>query len=191
MVNKMPENQTAVPIIADFATGKNIPWVGPEENRQAVEKFLINDRGYDKSDIEIDAPLSFVVKNEACQSRIDLIVSVGKIRVMAVKCVAGSLGSWEREALAGARLVDTYQIPFTLVSDGKAAILLDTITGKIAGKELAAVPTKTDAAQYLKGHVPVALPDRRLEKERLIFRTYDVMNVNVVRKNLDNAISIT
>ncbi len=177
----MSENGKTIPSIVDFATGKRIPLVGPEENRQAVEKFLVNDRGYDKSDIEIDTLLSFVVKNKPYQSRIDLIVNVSQIRFMLIKCVAGSLGSWEREALAAARLADTYQIPFTMVSDGKAATVLDTITGKTIGKGLADVPTKTFAVQYLKNFTPVTFPAERLEKERLIFRTYDAMNVNIIR----------
>jgi hypothetical protein len=179
--NEMPENGKPAPFITDFATGIKIPLVGPEENRQAVEKFLVNDRGYEKNDMEIDVPLSFVVKNEPCQSRIDLIVTVGDTRFMLIKCVAGSLGSWEREALSAARLADIYQIPFTLVADGKTATVLDTVTGKTLGKTIAEVPSKDFARQYLTDFTPKPFPAERLEKERLIFRTYDTMNVNTIR----------
>ena len=179
----MPEKDKTIPLIVDFATGKKIPLTGAEENRQAVEKYLVNDKGYDKRDIEIDAVFAFVVKNEPYQSRIDLIVNVNQTRFMLIKCVAGSLGSWEREALAAARLADTYQIPFTLVSDGKNVTVLDTITGKLIGKNPADVPSKNIARQYLKGFTPTPFPAQRLEKERLIFRTYDTMNVNTIRND--------
>ncbi|MFO7964478.1 MAG: type I restriction enzyme HsdR N-terminal domain-containing protein [Desulfobacterales bacterium] len=176
----MSENKD-ITFIRDFATGKEIPLIGSEENRQAVEKMLINDKGYDSSDIDIDVEIAFNVKNMPYKSKVDLIVTVDKTRFMLVKCVAGSIGSWEREALAAARIIAPYPIPFTLVSDGNDATVINTITGKVIGNTAVDIPTKNGALQYLANFTPNPLPDERFEKERLIFRTYDTMNVNVLR----------
>lgn len=165
--------------VVDFVTGREFPDVGAEANRQAVEKLLVQEKGYLKTDIEVDVDLVFTITGEPYRSQIDLVVSVEGHRVMAVKCAAGSLGSREREILAAARLLDSYQIPLSIVTDGIDAIVLDTVTGKKIGEGMDAVPSREEA-----GALPRAapFPEKKREREQLVFRTYDLENVNVQRK---------
>ena len=170
-------------MITDFATGKQIPNVGAEENRQMVETVLVIDKGYAKADIEIDVDLEIMVAGEPYRSQIDLIVSFdgGASRFMAIKCAAASLGSREREILAAARLAGDAQIPLSVVSDGKTAIVLDTVSGRKLGEGLEAIPTRDQARDQLKNLDWQPFPEAKREREGLIFRTYDSMNVNVGR----------
>ncbi len=168
-----------VDITYDVVTGKETPLIGAEENRQTVERFLIEQKGFAKQDIEVDAPLELLIAGEVYRSKIDLIVRVNGRRLMAIKCAAGSLGSREREILAAARLTDTYQIPFSMVSDGKTAIVLDTVSGQTIGEGLDAVFSKQDASEKLKTLEFLPFPEKRLDREKIIFRSYDSMNVNV------------
>lgn len=177
MFGKMKKADT----IIDFVTGKEVPDIGSEANRQAVERFLVDNKGYKKADIEVDADIEFVVAREPYKSVIDLVVSVDGIRFMAVKCPAGSLGSREREILAASRLIDRYQIPFSVVSDGGTAIVLDTVSGKKIGEGINAIPSKDEAKEILKSLKFIPVQENRIEKEKLIFRSYDSMNVNVKR----------
>jgi hypothetical protein len=179
----MEKNMGEIQTVIDFVTGRELPLVGSEENRQAVEKFLVEQKGFSKSDIEVGVRMAFEVNQEYWQSTVDLMVSVENRRLMAIKCAAGSLGSREREILAAARIVDAYQIPCSVVSDGKTAILLDTLTGKKTGEGLDRIWSKEQAFLFSKTFKPVGLTGERLQKERLIFRTYDVMNVNVIRSD--------
>ena len=100
---------------------------------------------------------------------------------MVAKCAAGSLGSCEREIVAAARLLDDYPIPFAVVSDGKSAIILDTVSGKKVGEGLNALPSRETAIRKLQTFNRTAFPKERLEREKLIFRTYDCANINVQR----------
>ncbi|HAO21277.1 MAG: hypothetical protein BWK80_05395 [Desulfobacteraceae bacterium IS3] len=168
-----------VDMIYDFITGKETPLIGAEENRQRVERFLVEQKGFAKQDIEVDAPLEITLSGEVYRSRIDLIVRANDRRLMAIKCAAGSLGSREREILAAARLTDTYQIPFSMVSDGKTAIVLDTVSGQTIGEGLDAVFSKQDASEKLKTLEFLPFPENKLHREKIIFRSYDSMNVNV------------
>ena len=169
--------------ITDFVTGKDVPNIGAEENRQAVERFLVEQKGYLKEDLQIDADIEISVAGELYRSQLDLVVSTdgGRTRFMAIRCAAGSLGSREREIVAAARLLDNYQIPLSVVSDGKTAIVLDTVTGQKTAEGLDAIPSKKRAIRKLKSLDLQPLPKNRLEKEKLIFRTYDSENVNVQR----------
>ena len=180
----MPETLKPYSTIADFVTGRQIPNIGAEENRQAVEHFLVEEKGYLKEDIAIDVDIAMTVAGEVYQSQIDLVISLdeGCVRFMVFKCAAGSLGSREREIVAAARLLDANrQIPYAVVSDGKSAIVLDTISGKKVGEGMAAIPSKEQALESLKTIDLISFPEERLERERLIFRTYDSQNVNVQR----------
>jgi hypothetical protein len=172
-------------MITDYVTGKSIPNVGAEENRQLVERFLIAEKGYSKADIAVDVDIEITVAGEIYRSQIDLVVSAddehGSSRLMAIKCAAASLGSREREILAAARLLAENQIPFSVVSDGKTAIVLDTVTGKKLGEGLNAIPSKAQAQEKLKEIKPLPFPKEKREREKLIFRSFDSMNVNVGR----------
>lgn len=169
--------------LTDVVTGKEIPNIGAEENRQAVERFLLEKKGYLKNDIEVDVAITMIVAGESYRSSVDLVVSAdgGKTRFMAIKCAAGSLGSREREIVAAARLLDNYQIPFSVVSDGKTAIVLDTVAGKKVGDGLDSIISKKEAFEKLQSLELQPFPKDRLKRERLIFRTYDIENVNVQR----------
>lgn len=178
----MTDNGKTANTITDFITGNIIPDIGAEANRQAVERFLVNTKGYLKKDIQVDVDIKFVVADESYSSMVDLVICVDNTRFMVIKCAAGSLGSRERETIAAARLLGQYQIPCSVVSDGKTAIVLDTATGKKIGEGLDAIPSKDQAREKLSSFNLVPLPDTRFEKEKLIFRSYDIMNVNVKRK---------
>jgi hypothetical protein len=180
----MAESSKPYTMIMDFVTGREVPNVGAEENRQAVERILVEEKGYLKEDIEVDADIAITVTGEPYNSQVDLVVSAdgGKTRFMVIKCAAGSLGSREREIVAAARLLDEYQIPCAVVSDGKTAIVLDTVTGKTIGNGLDAIPSEQEAITKLKSYTPLAFSEERREREKLIFRTYDIENVNVQRK---------
>ena len=178
----MTQKQKPISMVVDFVTGEQVPEMGAEANRQAVERILVDRLGYEKKDIAVDVDIELNIGGDPYRSQIDLVVSVGGIRFMVVKCAAGSLGSREREILAAARLLDTFQIPLALVSDGKTAILLDTVSAKKLGEGLHTIPTKEQARDIIQSaNLQPLAPDRR-EREKLIFRSYDSMNVNVRRK---------
>ena len=179
----MAEDSKPYTLITDFVTGREVPNVGAEENRQAVERFLVAGKGYLKEDIEVDVDIAINVGGEPYNSQVDLVINAdgGKTRFMVIKCAAGSLGSREREIVAAARLLDESPIPCAVVSDGKTATVLDTVTGKKIGDGLGAIPTKQEAITKLESYTPLAFPEERREREKLIFRTYDMQNVNVQR----------
>lgn len=173
-------------IIVDFITSEKVPDIGAEANRQAFEQILVKLKGFEKVDVEVDVPLHLTVAGKPYNSRIDLVVSAGGRRIMAVKCAAGSLGSREREIVAAARLLESYQIPVSIVTDGKDAIVLNTLTGEITGEGIDAIPSR-EALVGMFGEIKwIPFPENRLEREKLIFRTYDLENVNVRRDGLNS-----
>lgn len=178
----MPPTLKLYATLVDFATGKEIPNIGAEENRQAVERLLVEQKGYGRKDIEVDAPIEMVIDAEPYRSAVDLVVAVKKRRVMAFRCAAGSLASSEREIVAAARLVDRHQVPIAVVSDGKNALVYDTLSGRQIGEGLDAIPAKADVLARLEQLEFKDLPVEKRRREELIFRTYDRERVNSARR---------
>ena len=170
-------------MLKDYLTGREMADVGAEANRQALERVLVETKAYLPDDIVVDAPLEIEVAGEPYRSRIDLLVMAGQPprAFMAIKCAAGSLGSREREIVSAARIYSRYQVPLAVVSDGRNAIVLDTVSGRKIAEGVAAIPDRQAAMAQIAQTIPRAYPRERLEREKLIFRSYDQLNVNVVR----------
>ena len=174
--------------LTDFISGRPVANVGAEANRQMVERFLVESKGYRRSDISVDFEVTIPVAGSPYRARVDLLVSIpcekhsgAPVAVMAVKCAAGSIGSREREILAAARVVNEhYQIPLAVATDGRTAIVLDTVSGKKWKEGLDRIPSRQEAEALLNTLTLERLPEKRLEGERLIFRSYDSQNVNRV-----------
>jgi hypothetical protein len=162
----------------DFITGREVPNIGAEANRQLVERLLVEEKGYKKEEIEVDVPIVLEMGEQSYRSHLDLVVRVTGWRYMVIKCAAGSLASREREVISAARLLDLYQIPLAVVSDGRTAIIWDTISGRSKGQGLAAIPDRRQAQQTFNPLRLLPLAESRRARQQLIFRSYDSMNVH-------------
>lgn len=164
--------------ITDYITGREIDNVGAEASRQIFEKFLVETKGYNKADIRVDVPLTVVFKDEDYHSAIDLIVQVKDRPFMAITCVAGSIGSYEREILAGARLVEADLVPFAVSTDARDAVIIETRTGKTLGKGLEFIPSFKEAEKQLSQIKSCQLdPDKR-SGEMIIYRSFNLEKIN-------------
>lgn len=169
-------------ILTDYITGATVPNLGAEMNRQQVERYLVEEKGYRREEILVDAPIQVEIEGEVYRSSVDLVIQIGDRPLMAVKCAAGSLGSREREAVSAARLLGASPMPLAVVSDGATATVLDTLTGKPKGTGLDAIPHRREAMQMARSEPLPPIAAERIIRERLVFRSYDSMNVNVPKK---------
>jgi len=164
--------------IKDFITGREINNVGSEASRQIFEKFLVETKGFSKEEIRVDVPLIVQFKGDDYVSAIDLIVYCNTKPFMAITCVAGSIGSYEREILAGARLVYEYQIPFAVSTDGRNAVIMDTISGKTIGQGLDGIPTREAAKIKLAAIKETIYPPEKRKLEMIIYRSFNMEKIN-------------
>jgi hypothetical protein len=164
--------------LTDFVTGRLVPNIGAEENRQLLERYLVERKGYAREGIEVDVPIEMVIAGERYRSAVDLVAGAGGRRLVAFRCAAGSIGSYEREILAAARLLNDYQIPWAVASDGRDAFVLDTASGRRVGAGLEAIPARAELEANLPALEFKTLPPDRRQREQLIYRTYDCERVN-------------
>lgn len=165
--------------ITDFITGQSVKNIGPEASRQIFEKFLVQDKGWAKKDIKVDEKIIVQFKSKNYISKIDLIIFCNNKAFMAVTCVAGSIASYEREILSGARLIFNYQIPFAVSTDARDAVIMDTITGKKYGQGLNTIPSREKAFEMVKSLEYQPFDENRKEREMIIYRSFNMDKINL------------
>ena len=143
--------------------------------RESVLDFLIRDRGYSEGDIEVDREFDISVDNEKIIASVDYIIKVNDKRFFAVKCSPGALESRERHLTAFARVVDTHQIPFAVVTDGLSARTMDSVSGKLLFDKLTLFPTKAEALRMFDATKLIPYPPERMEREKRILLAFDTI----------------
>jgi hypothetical protein len=147
--------------------------------RQDIEKFLLEEKGYAATEIEKDREFEVSIGNERCKSKTDIVIIIDGKRLVLIKCSVGALVSRERQAVACARVLDSYQIPFAVVTDAADAIMLDTLTGNVVGEGLAKIPSRTELGELLQKIEFKKLAPDRAEKEKRILLAFDAIKCTV------------
>jgi hypothetical protein len=132
--------------LKDYITGRIITDTHDERYRQKIAHMLVDEKGYQKSEITPQYPLTIKVDDKCALVPVTFTVSLNGKAAMIVHYGPGSLVTRHRPALAMSRLVAEYQIPIAVVSNGEDAHVLDGQTGKIRGEGLLAIPKKAELA---------------------------------------------
>jgi len=159
----------------DFITGQSIADTHDERARQKIARLLVEDKGYLKGDIEVRRKIPLTVDGKSATARVDFIIRL-KGRAFAVIIFGpGSLVSRERSTLAAARLVEPYEVPFAVVTNGQDAEVLETQSGRVIAEGLDAIPSKEEALERIGALTFEGLSEKRLEKEQRILYVFDVL----------------
>jgi len=156
----------------------------PEETRhnirEKVERFLREDKGYAPEDLELGQIVEVVIGEKRVAPVLDIVIRLRDKRLIAIKCAPGSVVSREMEVLSMARLLDSYQIPFSVATNGEEGELLDTVTGKVIGKGLEAIPSKAQALEWLERVDFKPLPEKKVEQAKRVLLASDLIKCPVV-----------
>ncbi|MEE9556286.1 MAG: type I restriction enzyme HsdR N-terminal domain-containing protein [Candidatus Adiutricales bacterium] len=158
--------------VRDFLTGRLIPYSDDEYIRQDMEHLLVEDKGFPAETIRVGHPFEVEIDGENHQDQLDLLIFEKDRPYMAIKCSRGSLVTREREALAASRLACEIQVPITVVTNGEDAEVLDTLSGRVLGQGIAAIPDAARAEIEINDMSFLPLPEKNLEKEKRILMAY-------------------
>lgn len=159
----------------DFITGQEIVETHDEQARQKIARFLVEEKGYLKEDIEVRREILLNVDGNRATSKVDFLMSVDSKAFAIVIFGPGSLVTRERSTVAAARLVESYAVPFAVVTNGKDAEVMETRSGSVIGAGLEAIPSKEEALKKMETLTFEKVPEEKLEKEERILYTFDVL----------------
>ncbi len=141
--------------------------------RRSIWEFLTQQKGYDPKEVEIDPQFNIVLSNCKASVSMDFIVTVSSISFMVIRCVQSAIESWERYAIAFARAIKDYQIPYAVVTDGENARIYNMLTGSLVSDTINGLPTHHEAVEQMKAFTKVPCPPKRLEKEKRIIYAFE------------------
>jgi hypothetical protein len=161
--------------MTDFITGREITDTDDERYRQKMARFLVEVKGYERDDIAPKRRIEMEIDGKRVLSMVDFVVSAGGKPFMVIKYGPGSLVTRERPALAAARILEDYQIPLTVVTNGEDAEVLDTISGNVLSTGIASIADKAHALEILRKIGLQRLSAKQLEVEKRILSAYDYL----------------
>jgi len=162
--------------LADYLTGELLIDTDDERIRQGISRMLVEEKDYLKDDLEPRLKIETLFSGQFVVSRIELVVRLNGRRLLLLRYGPGSLVTRERPAIAAARVLDPeYQIPLAVVTNGLDAELLDTVTGKVLGQGLNAIPDRAAAIELLAiANFPAFADPKKQERELRILNAFDV-----------------
>lgn len=143
--------------------------------RQVIRDFLLNEKRYFEEDMEVDKQFEIIQDNSRVLVSVDYILTLGGKRFLVIKCSPGALESRERHIVSFARVVDSYQIPFAVVTDGLHARILSAESGKLVSEGLDSIPSRSQATEILKSAELRPYPAGRMDREKRILLAFEAI----------------
>lgn len=140
--------------------------------RLTIQRLL--ELGYSLSDMEINKGYEVIVsENERFVASVDIVVSIEGKTIYAIKCSPVSIDSWERFMFAFCRVVEQYQIPFGIITNGERWKTINVLTGEV--KELLEIPTKEQLIKMMPSMEFIPYHKEKLPKEKRILYAFDAI----------------
>lgn len=134
----------------DYLTGEELTDTDDERIRQDLSRLLVEKRGYQRQDLQPRLFIETLFTKNFVRSTIDITVTIEGRQVMIIRYGPGSLVSRERAALAAARVLNSsYRIPLAVVTNGRDALLLDSLTGNILKEGMGSILSKQELLTLL------------------------------------------
>jgi len=171
----IPSHHFIYGTLRDYLTDEPLVDTDDERYRQKLARLLVEERGFDKRELEPRLKIETLFTKNFVVSTIDMVISVAGKRLLVLRYGPGSLVTRERPAIAAARVLDEeYVIPFTVVTNGEDAELLDSRTGKLLATGLSAIPSRAQAMLMMQDAVFLPLPPGpQRQMEHRILNAYD------------------
>lgn len=160
--------------LQDFLTGRTLTETHDERYRQKLARLLVEQKGFAKTDVTPRRTIHLDIDGRREAVMVDLSINVRDRTVMIVKYGPGSLVTRHRPALAASRLLEPYQIPYVVVTNGEDADILEGVSGNRLAQGLMSIPSRQDIATALAQHAFREIPARRAQVEARILYCYDI-----------------
>ena len=159
----------------DYITGEKLVDTDDERYRQELARLMVEEKGWLKDEVEMRLCIETLFNKQFVSSKITITISMGGKRCLIIRYAPGSLVTRERPAIAAARVLDdNYQIPLVVVTNGRDAELLDTYSGEVLGRGMAAIPSRAEVEEMFSELRFEPYDSTRREQELRILNAFDV-----------------
>ncbi|WP_319543607.1 type I restriction enzyme HsdR N-terminal domain-containing protein [uncultured Pseudodesulfovibrio sp.] len=159
--------------LRDYLSGEEIDETTFEEFRQLLVKLLVEEKGYPKERLKAKVPILYCVDGEEFERPVDYVLynEQGRPIFIIIFC-AGNVGTFERETVCAARLIEGGPVPYALVTDTMDASLMDVKSGERIAWSMEAVPDYADLVDMVAKKDMKPLTDEQREMQTRVFHAY-------------------
>jgi len=158
----------------DFVTGEPIKDTHDERYRQQLARLIVDRKGYLKSDIEPRKSLLVMAGKSKAVIKIDFLINLSGKVCMVIKYGPGSIVTRRRPLLAISRVLEPYQIPIAVVTNGEDAEIIEGSSGNVISRGLGTIPSKSQLIEIASGNHFKPIAAERAEMESRIVYCYEV-----------------
>jgi len=158
----------------DYLTGEIRVDTHDERYRQKIARLLVEEKGFRRLDLTPRVPIDIRVGGKPARVRLDLVVRFDERIVLLVKYAPGSLTTRHQVALAASRLLAPYQVPFSVVTNGEEADIIDNYTGAVVERGLDKLFSRTALEIQLRSCDDVPVSQHVREMATRILYAYEV-----------------
>ena len=158
----------------DYLTGEMLTDTHDERYRQKIVRFLVEKKGFRREDMTPRVPLDIHADDKKARVRLDLVIYSGGRMALLVKYGPGSLTTRHQVAIAASRLLAPYQVPFSVVTNGEDADILDNHNGAVVARGLENIYTREDLKRRLQNATSKQISRRQRDLAARIMYAYEV-----------------
>jgi hypothetical protein len=158
--------------IEDYLTGESLEETTYEEFRQSLARILVEEKGYPKENLKAKVAIRFEVDGKDYCRVADIVAYEDERPLLVLFFCAGQPGTFDREIVAAARLIDKGPAPLAIATDTKDAVLMETSTGGVLDQGFASLPDWNRLLKLAREHPAPEISENRLERARRILYTY-------------------
>ena len=159
----------------DYLTGQTLVDTHDERARQAIARFLVEEKGYAKTEIRARQSLRLELHGQTGTVGVDFVIEVNGRPLMLVLFRPGSVVSRRRPAIAAARIFGDKTIPYAVITNGDEAEILDTASGRLLGTGLQAIFSRNKVLETAPALMETTLTQDHAEKEKRILFAMEVL----------------
>lgn len=167
---KIPKNGYLI----DFITG-NVVEDKPEERvRQKIEQFLVKNRGYDKSDIEVEKKIEVSIGRKKEPIKADLVIYYNGEPFITIECksLIEEIEVYKNQALSYSillALTNSKPADYTIITNWRDTLVFETLNPRIPiADTIEWIPRKEEVPKYLKKKLRVSEEDIERAKRTAI-----------------------
>ena len=160
--------------LRDFLTGEIRPDTHDERYRQKIARLLVEVKGFGRETLTPHVPISIRAGVRRARVWMDLTATLAGRTALLVKYAPGSLITRHQVAIAASRLLGDRQVPFSVVTNGEDADMLDNIDGAVVARGLDGILTREALEDRLSLCREVVVTPRHREMAARILFAFEV-----------------
>jgi hypothetical protein len=160
--------------IDDFISGETLKDTHDERYRQKIARLLVNQKGYNKNDLQPRRKLLVQAGDKKAVVKIDFLINVSDKICMIIKYGPGSIVTRRRPVLAASRILVPYQIPIAVATNGEDAEIIEGSSGKVISRGLETIPSRSRLIEVTSRHHFNPVSIRQADMESRIIYCYEI-----------------